>query len=63
MPKYKLEKIDQDTFKKIDTMEEVTVLNVKELEKQKAVLEIEVSRLTSELAKVNEILIEYNKLP
>ena len=63
MAKYKLEKIDQDTFKKIDTMEEVTVLNVKELEKQKAALETEVSRLSDELAKVNEILTEYNKLP
>lgn len=63
MAKYKLEKIDQDTFKKIDTMEEVTVLNVKELEKQKAALETEVSRLSNELAKVNEILTEYNKLP
>lgn len=63
MPNFRLEKIDQDNFKKMNTREEVTVLNVKELQKQKAELEKEVTRLTSELTKINEILTEYNKLP
>lgn len=63
MAKFKIEKIDQENFKKMDTREDVTILNIKELQKQKSELEKEVARINSELARINEILTEYNKLP
>jgi hypothetical protein len=59
---FKIEKIDAENFKKIDTREEVTVLNIKAIQKQKTELENEVERLNKELIQINEILDEYEKL-
>lgn len=63
LKKFSIEKIDQDNFKKIDTHQEVTVLNIKQLQQEKTRLEQEVTRLNQLLAEINEILAEYNKLP
>lgn len=61
--KFTIEKIDEENFKKIDTREEVTVLNIKNLQKEKIKLENEVVKLNQHLAEINQILDEYNKLP
>lgn len=63
LKKFSIEKIDQDNFKKIDTHQEVTVLNIKQLQQEKTRLEQEVTKLNQLLAEINEILAEYNKLP
>ena len=63
LKKFSIEKIDQDNFKKIDTHQEVTVLNIKQLQQEKTRLELEVTKRNLELTKINEILDEYNKLP
>ena len=60
---YTLQKIDAENFKLIESKQDVTVLNIKELQKQKTELEKEVTRINSELARVNTILAEYAKLP
>lgn len=60
--KFTLEKIDKDNFKKIDTHEEVTILNIQALQKEKIYLEQEVARFNQQLAEINTILDEYNKL-
>jgi len=61
--KFTIEKIDEENFKKIDTREEVTVLNIKNLQEEKTKLENEVAKLNEHLAEINQILDEYNKLP
>lgn len=60
--KFIIEIIDDENIKKIDTRQEVTVLNVKALQKQKTEIENEVVRLNKELTQINEILDEYQKL-
>jgi uncharacterized protein involved in exopolysaccharide biosynthesis len=60
---FTIEKIDAENFKKIDTRQEITILNIKTLEKQKTELESEVARLNNELSEINAILDEYQKLP
>lgn len=63
MAKFKLEKIGQDHARKIDTRDDVTVLDITALKKQKTELEQEAARVSQELAKINEILAEFEKLP
>ena len=60
---YTLEKIDTENFKLIESKSATTVLNINELKKLKTQLEKEVTRINSELARVNMILDEYVKLP
>jgi len=60
---FTIEKIDQENFKKIDTRQEVTVLNINKLKDEKTRLENEVAELNKQLAEINAILDEYNKLP
>ena len=60
---YTLEKIDTENFKLIESKSATTVLNINELKKLKTQLEKEVTRINSELARVNIILDEYTKLP
>ena len=59
---YTLEKIDAENFKLIESKNSSTVFNVNELKKLKTQLENEVTRINSELARVNTILDEYEKL-
>ncbi len=61
--KFKLEKIDDKTAKKIDMMESISIIDIEGLRKQKTELEQEVVRLNKELAQTNEIINEFEKLP
>ncbi len=61
--KFTIEKIDENTARKIDTMESVSIINIEGLRKQKIELEQEVVRLNKELAQTNEIISEFEKLP
>ena len=60
---YTLEKIDAENFKLIESKSSTTMLNINELKKLKTQLEKEVTKINSELARVNTILDEYAKLP
>ena len=59
---YTLEKIDAENFKLIESKSSTTILNINELKKLKTQLEKEVTKINSELARVNTILDEYAKL-
>ena len=59
---YTLEKIDAENFKLIESKSSTTMLNINELKKLKTQLENEVTKINSELARVNTILDEYAKL-
>jgi len=61
--KFTIEKIDENTARKIDTMESVSIINIEGLRKQKTELEQEVARLIKELDQTNEIISEFEKLP
>lgn len=63
MAKFILEKIDADNVKKTDTRPEITILNIPALNQQKAELEVMIAKMQNELAKINEVLDEYKKLP
>ena len=61
--KFQLEKIDNKTAKKIDTMESVSIVDIEGLRKQKTELEQEVAQLNKMLAEINEVISEFEKLP
>lgn len=61
--KFQLEKIDEKTAKKIDTMESVTIVDIEGLRKQKIELEQEVAKLNKMLGEINEVITEFEKLP
>ncbi len=61
--KFKIEKIDDKTARKIDTMESISIVDIEGLKKQKTELEQEVARLNKMLAEINEIVGEFEKLP
>jgi uncharacterized protein involved in exopolysaccharide biosynthesis len=61
--KFQLEKIDENTAKKIDTMESVTIVDIEGLRKQKIELEQEVAKLNKMLGEINEVITEFEKLP
>lgn len=60
--KFKLERIDADNVRKIDSRTDTTVIHIPALEKHKADLEEEMSRLQVQLDQINEVLGEYKKL-
>jgi Tfp pilus assembly protein PilO len=61
--KFQLEKIDEKTVKKIDTMESVSIIDIEGLRKQKIELEQEVAKLNKMLGEINEVITEFEKLP
>lgn len=74
MAKFTLEKIDQTHAKRIETKEEVVVIDVEQLRQQKDEIESEiaqknqeheneVARLDKQLADINDIIGEFEKLP
>jgi len=62
-PKFTLEKIDNDNVKKMDTREEVSVVNIPALRVQKAELEKTIGNAQTQLNQIDEVLAEYEKLP
>lgn len=60
--KFKLERIDADNVRKIDSRTDTTVIHVPALEKHKADLEEEMGKLQVQLDQINEVLGEYKKL-
>jgi len=71
---YKLEKIDQTHAKKIEMLEAVSVIDIESLRRRGKEIEAEidrknqeheqeVARLKNELAQINEVLSEFEKLP
>ena len=60
--KFKLERIDADNVRKIDSRTDTTVLHIPALEKHKEQLEDEMSKMQVQLDQINEVLGEYKKL-
>jgi Tfp pilus assembly protein PilO len=63
MAKFTLEKIDAENVKKTDSRPDVTVLNIPALKKEKADVEVMIAKLQTQLDQINEVLVEYEKLP
>ena len=61
--KFKLEKIDADNVKKIDSWPDVTVINIPVIQKEKGEIEAAIGKLQTQLDQINEVLDEYAKLP
>ncbi len=60
--KFKLERIDADNVRKIDSHTDTTVIHIPALEKHKAELEDQMSKMQVQLDQINEVLGEYKKL-
>ena len=60
--KFKLERIDADNVRKIDSRTDTSVIHIPALEKHKADLEEEMGKLQAQLDQINEVLGEYKKL-
>ncbi|OQB19594.1 MAG: hypothetical protein BWY14_00324 [Parcubacteria group bacterium ADurb.Bin192] len=63
MGKFTLEKIDQDNVKKTDIRENVSTINIPALKGQKEELEKQIATMQKQLDQINEVLVEYDKLP
>lgn len=63
MTKFTLEKIDKENVKKTDIREDVSTVNIPALEQQKAELEQQITAMQKQLDQINEVLVEYKKLP
>lgn len=63
MTKFTLEKIDQENVKKTDIREDVSTVNIPALEQQKKELEQQITAMQKQLDQINEVLVEYKKLP
>lgn len=59
---YTLEKIDEQTARKTDTRQSVTIVNVEDLRKQKAELEKEIADRQKMLAEIDELVTAFDKL-
>lgn len=59
---FTIEKIDENTARKIDTRQSVTILNIEDLRKQKAELEKEIADRQKMLAEIDEITTEFDKI-
>lgn len=63
MSKFTLEKIDQDNVKKTDIRENVSTINIPALKGQKEELEKQIATMQKQLDQINEVLVEFDKLP
>src|SRR5574343_123767 len=61
--KFKLEKIDAENVRKIDSRTDTTVIHIPALEQHKAELEDQMRKMQVQLDQINEVLAEYKKLP
>ncbi len=61
--KFKIERLDEKTARKTDKTQSVTILNMDFLRTQKAELEEEVQIKQKLLTEVDEIIVEFDKLP
>lgn len=59
---FTIEKIDENTARKIDTRQSVTILNIEDLRKQKAELKDQIGKLQNMLAEIDEIIGEFDKI-
>lgn len=60
--KFTIEKIDENTGRKIDTRQSVTIINVEDLRKQKAEIEKEIADRQRMLAEIDEVITAFDKL-
>lgn len=61
--KFRLEKIDSENVKKIDSHPDITTINIPALQKEKVEVESMIGKLQAQLDQINEVLVEYSKLP
>jgi len=59
---FTLEKIDEQTARKTDMRESVSIINIEDLREQKAWLEKEIADRRKMLAEIDEVLAEFGKL-
>lgn len=59
---FKLEKVDAENVRKIDSHPDVTVIHIPSLQKEKTEIEGMIEKLKSQLAQIDEVLSEYAKL-
>ena len=63
MAKFTLEKIDTENVRKIDSLPDITIINIPALQKEKSDTEVLIAKLQTQLDQINEVLVEYAKLP
>lgn len=59
---FTIEKIDENTARKIDTHESTTIVDIGSLRKQRAELEDQIGKLQKMLAEIDEIIGEFDKI-
>ena len=63
MAKFTLEKIDAENVRKSDSLPDITIINIPALQKEKSDTEVLIAKLQTQLDQINEVLVEYAKLP
>ena len=63
MAKFTLEKIDTENVRKTDSHPDITIINIPALQKEKSDTEVLIAKLQTQLDQINEVLVEYAKLP
>ncbi len=63
MANFTLEKIDAQNVKKTGSLPDITVINIPALQKEKSDTEALIAKLQTQLDQINEVLVEYAKLP
>ncbi len=63
MATFTLEKIDAQNVKKTGSLPDITVINIPALQKEKSDTEALIAKLQTQLDQINEVLVEYAKLP
>lgn len=63
MANFTLEKVDAENVKKKDVRENISMINIPALRKQKEELEKQIATMQKQLEQIDEVLVEYDKLP